>query len=86
MKTFFSDEEFIQFVPPEIATVDLSEEETPPPLDEFFLDRDIKKFMETEMEESILNESFCEDCHDLAVQCWRAGTNFKFAVELGHPN
>jgi len=85
MKTFFSDEEFIQHVPPEIATVDLSEDDAPP-LDDFFLDRHIQKFMETEIEESILNEHFCEEQHDLAVKCWRGGTKFKFATQLGFPN
>jgi len=86
LKRFFSDEEFTQFVPAEIATIDLSEEETPPPLDEFFLDPHIKKFMETEVEESFLNQNFHSEHHDLAVKCWRGETNFKFAKELGCPS
>lgn len=85
MKKFFTDEEFTQFVPSEIATVDLSEDETPPPLDEFFLDRDIRKFVETEVDESFLNENFHQEHHDLAVKCWREEINFKFANELGFP-
>jgi len=85
LKRFFMDNQHIQHVPGEIDTVDLSDEENPPALDEFFLDRFIRRFMELDIDNTFLNEKFCEEHEEVAKKCWSHHTNSKFAHSLGCP-
>jgi len=85
LEKFFMDEKHIQCVPDDVDAVDLSNEDDPPALDEFFLDRDIRRFMELDIDMSFLNETFCEEHEEVAKKCWSHHTNSKFAHSLGHP-
>jgi hypothetical protein len=70
LRQFFSDKEFNKYPPRFIETEDLSNKENPPALDEFFLDRDIKDFMEEDVDASELNEGFYSKHKAFARKCW----------------
>lgn len=85
LQQFFSDKEFNKYPPRFIETVDLSNRQNPPALDEFFLDRDIKTFMEEDIDSAELNEGFYSKHRAFARKCWSRKRPSEWACSLGFP-
>lgn len=51
--------------------IDLTNENDPPALDEYFMDNDIKTFMEEDIHEDQLNSQFAINYPYFARKCWR---------------
>jgi hypothetical protein len=84
-KRFFQDKHYTDYPPREVETVDLSDAEDPPALDEFFLNRDIKTFIEEDVDGSELNEKFYEKHKAFACKCWSVTKPSDWALFLGFP-
>ena len=71
IKTFLQDKRFTEYPPDDIDLIDLTNENDPPALDEYFMDNDIKTFMEEDTHEDQLNSQFAINYPYFARKCWR---------------
>lgn len=71
LRRFFQDRRFSEYPPNRIDLVDLTDEDNPPALDEYFLDDDIKRFMEEDLPEARLDREFATNYPDFARKCWK---------------
>jgi hypothetical protein len=85
-KKFLMDENFTDCPPSDIVTRDATEPDDLPSLDQFFLDTDIKRILQQELHENILNCTFFESYPDFAAKCWSGATDSSHATSLGFPN
>ena len=86
VKEFLMSTASSKWPPKEIATKDITNEADPHPLDAFFLDTDIEKFMKSYLDEDQFGEQFYETYGNFAQKCWSGPHDSKFANELGFPN
>lgn len=84
IKAFLQDTRFNKYPPKEIDLIDLSvEDETMvPSLDEYFMDEDIRTFVEDNVRKDSLNENFAETFPDFARKCWR----YNYISDYGRNN
>ena len=84
-RQFFLDSTFSDYPPKNIQIVDATSMDNPPPLDDFFLNKDIETFMKEDIEEDLLNGEFYEKYPALARKCWGGNFPSPFARSLGYP-
>lgn len=80
---FCQDGNYSRFPPDTIAKVDITDLDNSPPLDSFFMDKDIKDFMKQDLPENELDEHFVETYPEFAKQCWSGNHLSDFAKGLG---
>ena len=85
LKEFLMNPQFCDYPPHEITTIDATDPENVPSLDDFFLDNDIKDFMEEDVEALNLNANFYENFPEFAVKCWGGSNYSQWARSLGFP-
>ena len=71
LKNFFQDPRFTAYPPANIDLTDLTDEENPPALDEYFMNEDIKTLMEEDVEPQHLNNDFATTFPEFARKCWK---------------
>lgn len=84
LSAFFRDSEFSRFPPDSIETTDVTGED-PEPLDNYFLNYDIKVMMEEDIDNEALNTAFFGNNEETALKCWSRPTSFQWATGLGFP-
>ena len=84
-KKFLMDSNFTDYPPSDITTIDATDEDDLPSLDQFFVNLDIKKIMQQELSSDILDCNFFQSYPDFAKKCWSGATNFVYALSLGFP-
>ncbi len=85
LKAFFLRKDTQQFPPSDITTHDAADPENPPPLDRYFMNETIKNFMEEDINETSLNESFVQEWPEIAAKCWASSQVSQWAYSLGFP-
>ena len=85
LKRFFMDRAYHRYVPNDVYIVDGTNEDNPHALDEFFMDDDIKRIMETDLEESALNSEFYETYTEFARKIYSGDYASAYAHSLGFP-
>lgn len=85
LKKFMTDPDHTNYPPNEIVLRDATDEDNYMPLDHFFLDWDIKKFMVEDIPEEDMNNEFYEKFRDFADKCWAGKFKSEFAYKLGFP-
>ena len=83
ISSFFMDPKFARFPPSAIEQIDMTDEEDPSPLDEFFMDDEIEAFMKHEFEEENLDTDVVKNFPELAAKCWSGTHVSDFARSLG---
>ena len=68
---FLKDSRFSKYPATAVDTIDLTDSENPIALDDYFLDQDIKDFMEEDVPQSDLTSTFATDFPDFARLCWK---------------
>jgi len=71
LTNFFKDGRFSQYPPPSIQTHDLTNEDDPAALDEYFTDGEIYSIMDEDVASGVLNNEFCAKMPDFARYCWK---------------
>lgn len=79
MKNFLMDPTFTRYPAEAVDVIDLTDEAHPPALDEYFMDRDIQKFMEEDLSVEVLDSTFATKFPAFARKCWR----FNFISDWG---
>ena len=85
-KKFLMDNMFTKYPPNDIVTIDATDAENVPSLDQFFVDNDIKKILQQEISPNMLDCNFHANCTEFAAKCWSGATEFDYAISLGFPN
>ena len=85
LSAFFMDPNNSRYPPAAITTTDITNDENPPSLDQFFMDNDIIQFIQTDLDPNDLTNEFFVRFPVLAHQLW-AGQNYPdYARSLGFP-
>ena len=85
LKAFLLDPANTRYPPADIETEDVTDPENPQPLDHFFMDENIKEFMEEDIESHQLNPSFVTNFPEVARLCWAHHHVSEWARTLGFP-
>ena len=86
LKSFLMDPQFTDYPPSDIETMDATNMEDPPALDEYFLDHGIKAFLTEDLEESDFDPGFYDRYTEFAQKCWSHSKPSKWALKLGFPD
>jgi len=71
IKGFLQDPRFSTYPPSDIDLIDLTNEDNPTALDEYFLDDTIKQMMEEDIPTENLDSEFATSFPEFARKCWR---------------
>lgn len=84
---FLQDERFFRYPLRTVSIVDLTNDNDPIALDEYFMNNDIKNFMEEDLGPDVLNENFYKNYTSFAKVCWKYNHTSQWAEEkLGFPS
>ena len=85
LKAFLMDGRFSQYPATNIITRDATDEDNYEPLDNYFMDWDIKSFLEEDVAEEDLNSTFYTTYQDFADKVWAGRFKSEFAYSIGFP-
>ena len=77
--------EYTQYAPSDITTVDMTNEDNPTPLSEFFLDADIRDIVEESINPADVNGTFATNFPELARKTWVGPNVSTWATGLWFP-